>query len=297
MSRHSQGAGSSIPTSRLWQTIFAEPLLHFALLGGLLYGVYVGMRPTPAVRIVVPAELQASRRAELLRRNGRPPADAEMAAALRDYVDAEMLFREANRRRLGEGDIIIRRRLIQKMEYLAEALLPRHAPTDGELSALITAHPERYALPERISLRQIFIGRDRHPLDAETVAKRLWSELPKLQPQNGSQVVAALGDPHPLGAVLPYHSEAELLQLFSAQLATESFQLQQGQWSRPLPSAHGFHLVQVMGRQTGQLPALAQLRERLRLDYDEQHKAERRRQALDSLRSHYQVVMERESTR
>lgn len=297
MSRPSEEAASSSPAPRLWQTVFAEPLLHFALLGGLLYGVYVGMRRPPPLQIVVPAELQEARRAELLRRNGRPPGEAEMAAALGDYVDAEILFREANRRRLGEGDIIIRRRLIQKMEYLAEALLPRHPPTDGELSALLTAHPERYALPERISLRQIFIGRERHPLDAETVAKRLWNELSHGQPSIAGQVEMALGDPHPLGALLPLHSEAELTQLFSAQLAKESFQLQQGQWSQPLPSAHGLHLVQLMGRQAGQLPSLSQLRERLRLDYDEQHRPERRRQALDSLRSRYQIVMEPEPKR
>lgn len=78
-----------IPTPRLWQTVLAEPLLHFALLGGLLYGAYLGMRRPRPLQIVVPAELQEARRAELLRRNGRPPGEAEMAAALGDYVDAE----------------------------------------------------------------------------------------------------------------------------------------------------------------------------------------------------------------
>jgi parvulin-like peptidyl-prolyl isomerase len=92
---------------------------------------------------------------------------------------------------------------------------------------------------------------------------------------------------------LALHSQSELAQLFSAELAEAAFRLAEGQWSMPLPSAHGLHLIWVTARQPGQLPPLAQLSERLRLDVEESQQVQRRRQALDALRRRYQVVIER----
>lgn len=117
---------------------------------------------------------------------------------------------------------MIRRRLIQKMEYLAEALLPRHPPTDGELSALLTAHPERYALP-----RGSPCGRYSLAGSAIRLMQRLWpSGYERAFPwpttdcgpcRDGSWGSASAGrTPSP-----PQRSRADAA--FSAQLAKESF--------------------------------------------------------------------------
>lgn len=282
----SRSAGSSIKQTlrRVVQLMWAEPLLHFALLGSLLYGGYVVTRPESPLQITVPKELLAARRAELLRRDGRPPSESELLAAIADYIDGEVLFREAERRRLGEGDIIVRRRLIQKMEYVAEALLPREQPSDEILSAQLRRHPERYALPARTSVRQIFVSYERHPKDALSVAETLREQV------RSGHDPASLGDPHPLGSVLPLHSSSELSQLFSPQLSAVVMQLPEKEWSAPIRSAHGFHLIQVLARQNGKLPSLEELRERLLLDYLEEQRPLRRRQAIDALRKNYQVT-------
>lgn len=270
-----------------------EPLIHFAVLGSLLYGAWLLWRPAPVDRVVIPKDLVAARRAELQRRDGRLPSDALLLSALAEDVDGEVLFREAVRRRLGEGDIIVRRRLIQKMEYLAEALQPRHVPTDAELRAQLEKDRTRYELPSRIALRQIFVSRERHPHDLYAAALALRASLGQQAKADQAVVAQTLGDPHPLGPSLPLHSQSELGQLFSAELAAASFRLADGQWSAPLPSAHGLHLVTVTARQAGLLPPFEQLKERLRLDVEESQKPLRRRQALDALRQRYQIVIER----
>lgn len=291
MSRRA-AAPSRFPYVTLLRQVLGEPLVHFALLGSLLCGAWGLWRPSPVERIVIPKDLVAARQAALTRRDGRPPSDSLLQAALQDDVDGEVLFREAVRRRLGEGDIIVRRRLIQKMEYLAEALQPRPVPSDAVLREWLAQHEARYRLPARVALRQVFVSRDRHPRDLQAVAESLRGLLVA---RSSEPEVAArtLGDPHPLGMDLALHSQSELVQLFSAELAEAAFRLAEGQWSRPLPSAHGLHLIWVTARQPGQLPPLAQLSERLRLDVEESQQVQRRRQALDALRRRYQVVIER----
>jgi hypothetical protein len=273
--------------------VLGEPLVHFALFGSLLCGAWLLWRPAPVDQIVLPKDLVAARQAALTRRDGHPPSDSLLQAALRDDVDGEVLFREAVRRRLGEGDIIVRRRLIQKMEYLAEALQPRPVPSDAVLREWLAQHEARYRLPARVALRQVFVSRDRHPLDLQAVAESLRESLGTAGGSTAPVVARTLGDPHPLGMDLALHSQSELAQLFSAELAEAAFRLADGQWSVPLPSAHGLHLVLVTARQPGQLPPLDQLTERLRLDVEESAQVQRRRQALDALRQRYQVVIER----
>lgn len=269
---------------RFLQALVREPLLHFALLGGLLYVGYVLTHPPPPDKIVVPQELIAARQIDLQKRLGRKPSEAELHSAALEYVESEILYREAVRRRLGEGDIIIRRRLTQKMEYLAEALVTKSAPTEADLHALMEAHPERYRLPPRIALRQVFVRFPQHNTDAREKAAGLLERL-----RNG-QSAEGLGDPHPLGGTLPLHSEAELAQLFSSSFAAEAFRLPAGGWSGPIASAHGLHLLQITGQKEGGLPSLDSLRERLLLDHAEEVRPAQRKKAMDALSRRYQIV-------
>ena len=132
-------------------------------------------------------------------------------------------------------------------------------------------------------MRQIFVSHERHPKDALSVAETLREQV------RSGHDPASLGDPHPLGSVLPLHSSSELSQLFSPQLSAVAMQLPEKEWSAPIRSAHGFHLIQVLARQDGRLPSLVEIRERLLLDYLEEQRPLRRRQAIDALRKNYQV--------
>lgn len=271
---------------RFVETLLREPLVHFALLGGLLCVAYLLVRPVPRERIVVPSDLMVARQADLQRRLGRIPTDSELRAVIAEYVESEVLYREAQRRQLGEGDIIIRRRLTQKMEYLADALLPAHTPTDPELAALLDSHKERYLLPPRVSVRQVFVSVSSHKNDAESVAKTLRDQL------KAGADPSRLGDPHPLGGLLPLHSQTELAQLFSASWAAAVFSLSNAEWSAPVRSPFGFHVIQLVARQPGALPSFSLLRERLLLDYAEQHRESRRKQAVAALLARYEVVLQ-----
>lgn len=273
---------------RAWlRRLAAEPLVHFVGLGLLLLGAQALRRsisPSPE-RIRLGRDEQAGVAADLARRLGRAPTADEHRAAVSRLIDDEVLVREALRRGLDQGDVIVRRRLIQKMELLAEALAPAPAPTDAELLALRDRSAARYREPARVALEHVFVSRDRNGPEAPRRAAVLRQRLVAGEPP------AALGEPFPHGAALGLLKESQLAGIFGAELARAALALPPGAWSAPLPSSYGLHVVRVTAREEPRLPALDELRERLIVDLRDAQRDERRRSALDALRARYTVEL------
>jgi hypothetical protein len=133
-----------------WRRWLTEPLVHFVAGGVLLFGVYRVVHRDVSGPIVVSAEQAARLRADHLRRTGEAATTAEAQSLLQRHIEEELLLREAARLHLADGDVIIRRRLLQKMQLLLEAQQP--APTDAELAAHFSRHPERFAGEPRVDL-------------------------------------------------------------------------------------------------------------------------------------------------
>src|SRR5262245_9650785 len=145
--------------ARRIRTIGREPVLHFAVLGAAIFAVYRAVAPParPTTTIVLTEAMVDGLRQDYLRRTGTPPSPEEATALIDRFVDSEVLYREALALGLDRGDIIVRRRLVQKMEFLTEGLEPIDAPTDRELQAYLDAHAARYAQPARVALTHVFV--------------------------------------------------------------------------------------------------------------------------------------------
>lgn len=261
-----------------------EPLIHFAVLGAALFGLHQWLAPPPADnQIVLSASVIQGLRQDHLRRNGTLPTKAEEAGLIQRYIDNEVMYREALKRGLDRGDIIVRRRLIQKMEFLTEDLAPIPQPTDRELQTYLDAHRERYAVPTRLSLTQVFVSTDRHPLDVAAEAARLQRELVSGANPSG------LGDPFLRGQEFHQYTERELAGIFGPQFATRVVSLAVGSWSEPIASSYGLHLVRVTERTAGYQPKLAEVRTAVARDWRGERRTEANRNALDRLRQSYHI--------
>jgi len=115
-----------VRTSRLGYAarLLREPILHFFLLGALLYVASTLIaKPAPVARntrVEVPAaEVRRLRDVWALQWH-RPPTRQELKSLIDDYVREEVLYREAIAIGLDRNDDIVRRRLIQKMEFLTQ---------------------------------------------------------------------------------------------------------------------------------------------------------------------------------
>lgn len=265
--------------------LLREPLLHFVVLGAIVFALaewHARDRGDAAVIVLGPEEL-AGLRADFTRRTGRPPTPEDEGALVDRFVNDEMLVREALALGLDRGDVIVRRRLLQKMEFLLDARADATPPTDEDLRALRDAHPDRYRAPARLDLEHVFVDATRHGDAAARLAAGIADQLAA-----GSDP-APLGDPFLRGRRLRAQSRQDLALVFGTAFADAVAPLVVGAWSPPIRSTYGLHLVRVLGRVEAHMPELADIEATLRLDWQEERRAAARREAIRELRARYTV--------
>jgi hypothetical protein len=264
-----------------------EPLLHFVVLGVALFALHRLVAPAaPTDAIVVTAAMQRGFRQEHLRRHGRPPTAEESAALVDRYVDTEVMLREALALGLDRGDIIVRRRLVQKMEFLNQGTAPAPAPNDADLTAFLDRHAERYLLASRTTLAHVFVSSHLHPGDAPAVAAELRERIA------AGEDAATLGDPFLRGREFRAATEGELAGVFGPAFAHEVQTLPIDEWRGPIASSFGLHLVRVRERSGGRRATVAEVRRELVRDWEEEQRTEAAQRALGQLRARYEVRIE-----
>lgn len=231
----------------MWRSIAREPLLHFVLLGAVLYAVADAVREEPPPSrtaktsapvaidrtIVVEADLRPAIAERAKQRLGRTPSPAELETELGYWIDEEILFREALARGLERDDPMIRERIASRMSYvLAESAVIRE-PTEAQLRAWFDAHRDRYAIPERIDFTHVFIaGGDSKRAD-EIAAQLAAGTSPD-----------TLGDIFSGGRKYRGRKLADLAEAFGAQFVEGLAAQPPNTWARRT-SRHGIHLVRV----------------------------------------------------
>lgn len=226
--------------------------------------------------------------ADGLRRGAEPlqaPSAAGEGASAAQWLEDEVLYREARARGLDDGDLIVRRRLVQKMRLLLEAGVDVPEPDAATLRRWIDAHPARYGALTRLSFDHVFLSRgqrdSRLAVDAQAVASALESR--------GDADIAALSDPHPGGTRIDGASARDLERLFGSAFAAQIAELPVGGWQGPLPSSLGLHLLRIRSREL-QTPDYAAVHERAQRDYLIEQRRLQTQLALDDLKARYGIT-------
>ncbi|MEB2345315.1 MAG: peptidyl-prolyl cis-trans isomerase [Deltaproteobacteria bacterium] len=267
--------------------LFREPLLHFLVLGALLFALYGGIGSggaEPGGEIVVDAGRIASLEAQFERLWQRRPSAAERAGLVETFVREEVLYREGVALGLDRDDPVIRRRVGQKMGFLADGLAPE-APTDAELQAWLDAHPADYESEARTSLEQVFFDPSRH-------GAALDGELASAQAALAQGAAArALGDRTLLPAALERAPASEVERQFGRAFAAAVAELPAGAWE-PVRSGYGVHLVRVTAREGARRPALDAVRAEVARDLLHERAQEANEAFYQDLRARYTVRIE-----
>jgi len=177
---------------------------------------------------------------------------------------------------LDRDDTIIRRRLRQKLEFLVEDAVDQVPPTDAELQAWLEKSPEVFRAESRVALRQVYVSTERRGASARAEAEKL---LARLQAAGPDAKVDALGDASMLPRELPLGPLSEVTRAFGAEFAARVDALPPGQWTGPVESPYGLHLVLVSERVAPAPPALVDVRPVV----ERELLAERRRTQLQAL--------------
>jgi hypothetical protein len=227
--------------------LLREPLLHFLVAGGLLFGVYAWINPSDLyargteARQVRIGEGEVRWLVETWSRQWRrAPTPDELRSLVSELLKEEILSREAREMRLDEGDTIVRRRLAQKLDFLLRDTARLAEPKEDELWRLYNAHPERFQAAARVSFTQIYFSpqRRKHAAgDAKTALERL----------SGTKLVdaATLGDPSLVEPTVRDADERAIAAAFGPGFAKAVLALAPGAWHGPIESGYGVHLVRV----------------------------------------------------
>lgn len=265
--------------------LYAQPLVHFVALGVLVFALDAFVRGPPRARdtsepLVVSEATIDGLAAGLERDLGRAPTGAELESAVSAFVDRELLYRQARRLGLDEGDPIVRRRLIQKMQMVHEASDPTPLPTDAELRAFVEAHPERFVGPPRMSLEHLYFSKERHE-DPTAAATAVVEAIGA-----GTAPLETSSDPFAAGRVFEARSRDQLAETFGRAFADTVFQLSVDdppRW-RVVNSSYGAHLVRITAPPTKRRPPFATIRNRARAALLDERRAQARADALERLR-------------
>ena len=262
-----------------------SPLAVFLLLGAGVFAVDRWLDGAGTARVITVTDEQIEAIEERWAAQwGRPPTGREIEGLIDEAVREEVLYREARRRGLDRGDPIVRQRLAQKMMFLLEDRTAAPRAAAGDLETYYAAHAERYREPRRTTFRHVFLSRGRRP-DPERDAAALLREVRSADGDGWRQ----LGDPFALLREYADRTDQEIAELFGGGFATALPTLAAGTWQGPVESAHGAHLVQVIGRVEPRLPALDAVRSRVADDLLESRRRERNQAALLALRERYEV--------
>jgi hypothetical protein len=175
------------------------------------------------------------------------------------------------------------------MQFLTEDMDPVAAPTDAELTAYLASHAARYAVADRVSLTHVFFTPYRPDDDVAVRAADARAQL------TGGIDPATLGDPFVRGRDFVLETESELAGVFGPAFATAVLALPVAEWSAPIRSSYGVHLVRVRAHRAARSLGVAELGDRLRHDWQEEQRASANRAALDRLRRQYEIRVEREA--
>ena len=247
-----------------WRTraaaLLREPLVHFLVLGALVFVAMAGRAPDLGERrIIVDEPVVAGLVNHHVRAFRRPPTAEELDGLIRDHVRGEVYYREALRLGLDTDDEVVKKRLRNKMLAIAGAEAEAAQPSDAELQALLDADPARYAAPPRYRLEQIYLGPDAPALRAAAAAEI--GRIPKgARPGITTQ-------PLPLPARFDDASQSDLAEQLGDDFATALARLPVGTWMGPVVSGFGLHLVRIDQRVQPPPPRLADVRQRLENDW------------------------------
>jgi hypothetical protein len=274
------------------RTFLREPLVHFLALGAIVFVLFhfnANRDTTLDGQIVIrPGKLEQLMTG-FSRTWHRSPSQQELDALIEDYIREEVLNREALAMGLDKDDTIVRRRMRQKLEFLTEDASIAARPTDQDLQRWLDDHPDNFRVDPAIALTQVYFNASRRGDSAFVVASKT---LARMNGVGRNIAASGFGDTTMLPRELPLSSIGEVARVFGDDFAQRITQLAAGQWSGPVQSGYGWHLVYVSERVEGGSRPLADVRDEVQREWIEARHRGIVEATYGKLREKYRIVVE-----
>lgn len=284
--------------------VLRDPLVHFLVAGGLLFAFYAWFGPQdyrtgdqhtivvdkPALVTYMQYQQQAFQPAYFNKAfDAMSPADRKKL--IDSYVREEAMTREARSMGLGSADYVIRRRLIQKMEFLMDgASADRPPPTDADLKAYFKKNADNYRRAESLTFTHVFVDNEVKHAHPKELAERLKAELNARHAQFND--APQYGDRIPFLQNYVGRTPQFVANQFGQDFADAIEKLKPSdKWQGPIKSEYGWHDVLYIKHEPASLPPFDEVKQQVENDYDNDKTAEFRKQATDDLLKHYKIKL------
>ena len=269
--------------------LLREPLIHFLLLGGLLFALYSFLNKDevdPEDYTIHITQSDVDRLVKAYQKNWNSlPDSATLVAIIDDEIKTELLYREALRMNLDHNDEIIRRRLKQKYEFLVKDLVNLDQATEEELENFYQEHAHLYQRSSTINFNQIYFSPDRRK-NPQQDAQALFTQIHN---QKVSASLDQYGDNFHLSNRFVRNDRESVRQAFGKQFADALFQINQQGWVSPIQSGYGYHLLYIDTIIPPQALSFDQVKERIGQDWQQQQQVLYNERLFENLRSQYKV--------
>ena len=257
--------------------LLKQPLLWFLVIGLALF-IVDSRTPEDRTEIVITSALRDRLASLWTTQTGLIATEAELNALVSNWLKEEVLYREALRLGLDREDSIVRRRLVQKLGFIAESETTP-APEQGELEAFYREHIDDYTLPVRYSFQHLYFLQR---ANAENALGRI----------DEGAAAQEFGEPTMLNPVYAYRSALDLNATFGAGFASQLEVLTEGSWQGPVQSGFGFHLVRINAIHPGQVTPIDSIRQQVSQDFQRARQLQTRDAYVENLLEEYTIVVE-----
>jgi hypothetical protein len=259
-----------------------DPFFHFCILGGLIFFVVKGNKPSEEERrIEIDTALFTSLNQSFEDLYDRQPTATETEDWLGRYIDEEVLYREALSLGLHDVDLVVRRQMVQSMRVLLEEPVSDVPIPDEVLEEYLLAHAERYQIQGRYSFEQVF-------LEGEEALRQVEAGQLLIQLRAG-EVSPPVGDSFLHGIRFVQWAQDRIEVGFGAQFREQLDLLPLGEWQGPVESSYGLHLVHIAERILPRSGSLEEARELVSMELRAERRTEQIQEALSRLRESYVI--------
>ena len=275
------------------QRFWREPLIHFFILGLAVFGLHAALDRKPEAAVNDPYLVEVSSadiewmRTIFNKQMGREPTVQDLRGQVNQLIREQILSREAVAMGIDEGDMVVRRRLAQKMEFLFKDLSAMTEPTEDDLRKYFYENRQKYETSSLVTFTQVYFSIDSRGVDG---AKQAAQALIKEDADPYS--VPTLGDASILSPGCTQCSVTEIKNRFGTDFAEAVKNLEPGTWNGPVKSAYGFHAVYIHERQDAKLPNFRDIFDRIKNDWMSVNREENTRRVYGDIRSRYRVLLE-----
>jgi parvulin-like peptidyl-prolyl isomerase len=219
------------------------------------------------------------------KRWNRSPTESELKGLVDSYIKEEVYYREALALGLDQNDTILRRRLMQKMEFLSNDLAELNQPDETELNKYFVDNQDKYKLPARISFTHIYFSMEKRGAKAFEDAKKVLLELK-------SSRAPERGDSFMMEYDFIQETPTVIARVFGSGFFEQLFTLETNTWQGPVQSGYGFHLVRISEKTDSRMPELASVIKKVRTDWMFEQRQKTNKEIYERFKERYEIVVE-----